>query len=89
MGFVIHVVRAFGELILLGPYGGALTVVQGVVFYRLLDTLGILISNTCPRGEMNWANSKFLAIISPTLSSFHPLALKSDSIVLPHKSFAP
>jgi hypothetical protein len=41
-----HVVRAFGEPILLGPYGGALTVVQGVVFYRLLGTLGILIPDS-------------------------------------------
>jgi hypothetical protein len=38
-------------------------------------------------GEL--AHSKFLVIISPTLSLFHPLVPTSVSIVLPHKSFAP
>jgi hypothetical protein len=32
-----------------GPYGGASTVVQGVVFYPLLGTLGILIPDSSPR----------------------------------------
>jgi hypothetical protein len=32
-----------------GPYGGALTVVQGVVFYHPLGTLVILIPDSSPR----------------------------------------
>jgi hypothetical protein len=34
-----HAIRAFGESTLRGPYNGALAIVQGAVFYRLLGTL--------------------------------------------------
>jgi hypothetical protein len=32
-----HAVRAFDESILLDPYGGALTIIYGAVFYRLIS----------------------------------------------------